>query len=61
MAYPFRPLTNEDLEEISWQIKELILALRRSKKRFVISFPKDKIRIQNKSSVFEQDPICFPQ
>ena len=53
MAYPFRPLTNEDLEKISRQIKDLILALIKSQKRFVISFPKDKIRIQNKSSVFE--------
>ena len=53
MAYPFRPLTNEDLEEISWQIKELILALRRSKKRFVISFPKNKLGIQNKISASE--------
>jgi hypothetical protein len=53
MAYPFRPLTNEDLEEISRQIKELILALRRSKKRFVVSFPENILRIQNKTSVFE--------
>ena len=53
MAYPFRPLTNEDLEEISWQIRELILALRRSKKRFVVAFPKNILRIQNKTSVFE--------
>ena len=53
MAYPFKPLTNEDLNKISRQIKDLILALRRSKKCFVISFPKDKLRIQNKTSVFE--------
>ena len=53
MAYPFRPLTNEDLEKISRQIEELIFAIRRSKKHFVISFPKDKIRIQNNISVFE--------
>ena len=53
MAYPFRPLTNEDLEKISRQIKDLILALRKSKKRFVIPLPKDKLIIQNKTSVFE--------
>ena len=53
MAYPFRPLTNEDLEKISNQIKNLILVLRKSKKRFVMPFLKDKIRIQNKTSAFE--------
>jgi hypothetical protein len=53
MAYPFRPFKPEDLNKISRQIKDLILALRKSKKRFVISFPKDKIRIQNKTSVLE--------
>ena len=53
MAYPFGPVTTEDLKKISMQIKNLILALRKSQKRFVIPFPKDKIRMQNKTSVFE--------
>jgi hypothetical protein len=53
MAYPFKPFKAEDLNKISRQVEKLILALRKSKKRFVISFPKDKIRIQNKTSVFE--------
>ena len=53
MAYPFRPLTNEDLEKISRQIEDLILALRRSQKHFVIPFPKAKLGIQNNISVFE--------
>jgi hypothetical protein len=53
MAYPFRPLTTEDLEKISKQIKNLILDLKKSEQRFIISFPKDQIRIQNKTSVLE--------
>jgi hypothetical protein len=53
MAYPFRPLTTEDLEKISKHIKNLILALKKSEQRFVISFPKDQMRIQNKTTVFD--------
>ena len=57
MAHPFRPLTTEDLKKISRQIKNLTLALKKSKQRFVLSSPKDQIRIQNKTSIFESDPI----
>ena len=53
MAYPFKPLNTEDLKKISRQIKNLTLSLKKSKQRFVLSSPKDKIRIQNKTSVFE--------
>ena len=60
MAYPFKPLTTEDLEKISKQIKNLILDLKKSEQRFIISFPKDQTRIQNKTSVFEEDPIYSP-
>jgi hypothetical protein len=54
MAYPFKPLSTEDLGKISSQIKKLILSLRNSKKRFVLSFPKEKARMQNKTSVFDK-------
>jgi hypothetical protein len=53
MAYPFKPFKAEDLNKISRQVERLILALRKTKKRFVVSFPKNQIRIQNKTSVFE--------
>ena len=50
MAYPFKPLTNEDLEKISRQIKNLILAIRKSRRRFVISFPKDHPTSKNNTT-----------
>jgi hypothetical protein len=53
MAYPFGAVTTEDLKKISKQIEKLTLALKKSKRHNVFSYPKEKIRIQNKSRVFK--------
>jgi hypothetical protein len=51
MAYPFGPVTTEDLKKISRQIEKLTLALKKSKQQVIFTYPKEKIRIQNKTTV----------
>jgi hypothetical protein len=53
MAYPFGPVTTADLKKISKQIEKLTLALKKSKQHIVFTYPKEKIRIQNKTTVFK--------
>jgi hypothetical protein len=57
MAYPFRPSTNEDLDKLSTQIKNLIYTLKNSKQHIVLTYPKEKIRIKNKATVFKKNPM----
>jgi hypothetical protein len=53
MAYPFGPVTTEDLKKISRQIEKLTLALKKSQRRIVFTYPKEKIRMKNKTTVFK--------
>jgi hypothetical protein len=55
MAYPFGPVTTEDLKKISSQIEKLTLAVKNSEQRFVLSSrkirPESKIKPQSLNKI----------